>query len=88
MYRSHRQEGGPSQQDQIMQIIQMFAEMNGIDPEMIMQKLQELPPEQQQQAIQEMAQAVQQGMQGGQPGMEQQMAPDEQAMMAEGGAWY
>jgi DNA-binding transcriptional MerR regulator len=86
------QDGGASQQDQIMQIIQMFAEIQGMSVDEIMQQLQQMPPEQQQQAIQQMMQVVQQAMQE-QQGMQQQgapqmMAPEEQAMMAQGGSWY
>jgi len=86
------QEGGASQQDQIMQIIQMFAEMQGMSVDEVMQQLQQMPPEQQQQAIQQMMQVVQQAMQE-QQGVQQQgapqmMAPEEQAMMAQGGSWY
>ena len=92
------QDGGSSEQDQVMQIIQMFAEIQGIDPQEIMQRLQQLSPEQQQQAIQQMAQVVQEAMQQ-QQGMQQQgmpqqgmqqqmMPPEQQAMMAEGGSWY
>lgn len=93
-----KQEGGSAEQDQLMQIIQIFAEMQGVDPEEIMQRLQQLSPEQQQQAIQQMVQVVQQAMQE-QQGMQQQgmpqegmqqqmMPPEQQAMMAQGGSWY
>jgi hypothetical protein len=52
------QEGG--QQDQIMQLIQAYAQMNQIDPNQLMQELQQMPAEQQQQAIQQMAESLQQ----------------------------
>jgi hypothetical protein len=68
------QQGG--EQEQIMQLIQAFAEMNQMDPSQLMQQLQELPAEQQQQAIEQMAQSVQQASQ--QPDMTQ-------AAMAYGG---
>ena len=75
--REYMQEGG--QQDQIMQVIQMYAEMNQIDPEQLMQKLQQMPPEEQQQAIQQMAQVLEQGA-------GQQQQPDmQQAAMKYGG---
>lgn len=54
----YAQQGG--QQDQLMQIIQMYAQMSGINPKQLMQKLQQMSPQEQQQAIQEMSQAVQQ----------------------------
>lgn len=56
-------------QQQMMQIIQMFAQITGNDPQQIMQQLQQMPPEQQMQAIQQMAQTIQ----------EQQQAPEQQA---------
>jgi hypothetical protein len=76
MYGGNRrmQQGG--EQDQIMQIIQAYAQMNQVDPEQILQQLQKMSSEEQQKAFQQMAQAVQQGagqQQGSmqQPGMEQ-----------------
>ena len=54
------QEGGETGQDQIMQIIQMYAQIAQQDPQAIMEQLQQLSPEEQQQAIQQMAQAIQQ----------------------------
>ena len=53
------QQGG--QQDEVMQIIQMFAQMSQMDPAKLMQQLQQMPPEEQQQAIQQMAETLQQG---------------------------
>lgn len=61
---------GGGEEDQIMQLIQMFAQMTGNDPEQIMQQLQQMPPEEQQGAIQQMAQAIQQSQSHG----EQEMA--------------
>lgn len=58
-------------EQQIMQIIQAFAQMQGVDPRQIAQQLQQMPPEQQQQAVQQMAQALQQGA-------SQQQAPPQQ----------
>lgn len=57
--RSTQQSQG--QQQQIMQLIQMYAQMTGNNPKQIMQQLQQLQPQQQQAAIQQMAQAVQKG---------------------------
>ena len=63
-----------SQEEQLMQIIAMFAQMQGIDPQDLMQQLQQLSAEEQQQAIMQMAQAVQ-----------QQGADGQQQMMRGGG---
>lgn len=71
------QQGG--QQDQIMQIIQAYAQMSQMDPRQLMEQLKKMPAEKQQQAIQQMMQALQQGD-------EQQEQPDmTQAAMAYGG---
>ena len=67
--REYMQQGG--EQDQIMQLIQMYAQMNQIDPEQLMQQLQQMPPEEQQQAIQQMAQTLEQGAAQQQPDMTQ-----------------
>jgi hypothetical protein len=53
------QQGG-QQQDQVMQAIQMYAQMTQMDPEQLMQQLQALPPLEQQEAIQKIMQAIQQ----------------------------
>ena len=58
-------------QQQVAQLIQAYAQAQGINPKQIMQQLQQMPPQQQQQALQQMAQAVQGG--GAQP--QQGMAP-------------
>lgn len=49
-----------SQEEQIMQLIAMFAQMQGVDPQQVMAQLQQLSAEEQQQAIQQMVEAVQQ----------------------------
>lgn len=69
------QQGG--EQDQIMQLIQMFAQMNQMDPQELIQQLKQMAPEEQQQAIQQMAQTLQQ------PSASQQQEPytEEVAMM-------
>jgi hypothetical protein len=73
------QEGG--EQEQIMQLIQMYAQMSQIDPEELMQQLQQMPPEEQQQAVQQMMQMVQQAT-----GQQEQQQPDmQQAAMKYGG---
>lgn len=59
------QQGG--QQDQVMQIIQMYAKMQGVDPRQIMQQLKQMQPQDQQKALQQISQVVQQqGQQQGQ----------------------
>ena len=67
--RDYMQEGG--EQDQVMQLIQMYAQMNQIDPAQLMEQLQQMPPEEQQQAIQQMAQTLEQGSAQQQPDMQQ-----------------
>lgn len=52
------QQGG--QQDEIMQAIQMYAQLTQTDPQQLMQQLQALPPLEQQEAIQKIMQAIQQ----------------------------
>jgi hypothetical protein len=71
-----KQEGGEQDaQQQVLQIIQAFAQMQGIDPEEVMQQFQQMPPQKKQQAIQQMVQAVQQGQQ-----QAQQQGPQEEQM--------
>jgi hypothetical protein len=72
---SHQSQNGGGAQQQIMQIIQAFAQMQGVDPKEVMQQLQQMPPQKQQQAIQQMVQAVQQGQQ-----QAQQQGPQEEQM--------
>ena len=55
---SYKQQGG-TQQEQIMQLIQMYAQLAKVDPKQLMQQLQQMPPEQQQAALQQMAEQVQ-----------------------------
>jgi hypothetical protein len=56
------QQGG--QQDEIMQAIQMYAQMTQTDPEQLIAQLQSLPALQQQEAIQKIMQAIQQAQAG------------------------
>jgi hypothetical protein len=62
------QQGG--EQEQIMQLIVMYAKLHNTQPEMIIQKLQQLDENSQQQAIQSMVAELQQGGAG-----QQQSAP-------------
>jgi hypothetical protein len=72
------QQGG--QQDQIMQIIQAYAQMNQIDPKQLLEQFTQMAPEQQKEAIMQMAQSIQQGA------SQQQQQPDmAEAAMAYGG---
>jgi hypothetical protein len=77
--RNYMQEGG--EQDQVMQLIQMYAQMNQIDPEELMQQLQQMSPEEQELAVQEMVQTLDQSLQ-----QQDQQQPDmTQAAMRYGG---
>jgi hypothetical protein len=73
------QQGG-GQDQQIMQLIQAYAQIAQVDPKQIMQQLQQMQPQEQQQALQQMAQTVQQASSGG--GQEQ---AQEQPQMQDGG---
>jgi len=64
----YMQQGG--EQDQIMQLIQAYAEMNQIDPRQLIEQLQKMPAQEQQKAIQQMAETLQQASQQ-QPDMQQ-----------------
>ena len=76
--RQMYQNGGQTdQQQQIMQIIQAYAEVQGQDPREIMAQLQQLQPEEQQAAIQSMIQELQQG--------QLQKGQNEQQQFARGG---
>lgn len=99
------QDGGmqaPQQQmdqEQLMQIIQMFAQVTGNDPEQVMAQFQELDPETQMQAVEQMIQMIQseqaaqapepmpgEGMQQGMPASEaeaQMMGAPGEGEMAE-----
>ena len=77
--------GEDPEQDQIMQILQVYAQMKQIPIEELMQQLQSLPEEQQQQALSSIVQDVQKTMQEQQMGQEQQQPEmgqqDQQGMM-------
>jgi hypothetical protein len=62
------QQGG-QEQDQVMQAIQMYAQMTQTDPKQLIAQLQAMSPEEQQQAIQQIMQAIQQAQQGQSPQM-------------------
>jgi hypothetical protein len=73
----YMQQGG--QEDQIMQIIQAYAQMNQIDPKQLLEQFTQMAPEQQKEAIMQMAQTLQQGS------ASQQQPDITQAAMAYGG---
>lgn len=82
------QMGGNPQQDQTMQIIQIYAQMKQMDPNELIKKIQALPQDQQQEAIQSIAQEVQQAMaqqEQAQAGQEGQEPMPEEGMMSYGG---
>ena len=56
---SKYQQGG-ERQNQIMQAIQMYAQMTNTDPQQLMEQIQALPPLEQEEAIQKIIQAIQQ----------------------------
>jgi len=92
MYKTYFQAGGQMQQEQaqgggeeqMMQIVQQFAQIQGIDPNQIMQELQAMEPAQQEQAVQQMVQVIQQAASGQEQGM-QQASPEQQAPMMQFG---
>jgi len=53
--------GSTNQQNKILQLIQMYAKLNGVDPQQIVQQLQQLKPQEKQAAIKQMIQVIQQG---------------------------
>lgn len=59
-----------SQEEQIQQLIMAYAQMSGQSPEEIMQQLQQISPEEQQAALQEMAMVVEEAQGGVQPQMQ------------------
>ena len=74
-----------SQQEQIQQLIMMFAKMQGQDPEEILKALQEMPEEEAQQALQQMAETVQGASQGANQAPSGMPLGQEQIMASYGG---
>lgn len=72
------QAGGDGQQAQIMQIIQMYAQLKGVDPNQLIQELQALPQEEQQKSFELMIGEVQSAM--AQQQQAAQQPQDQQAM--------
>jgi DNA-binding transcriptional MerR regulator len=66
---------GQGQDEQIQQLIMMYAQIAGVTPEEIIAQLQQAPPEQQQQMMEQMMQAVQQA-QGQQQMMQMGGSPE------------
>lgn len=81
------QQQSGNQQDQIMQIIQMYAQITQADPREILQQLQKMQPEDQQKALQQMVQVVQQAAQQQQGGQGQEEQMQEQPPMRYGGGY-
>jgi hypothetical protein len=73
--------GMAQQQDEVMQLVQMYAELQGMDPNIIIQQLQDLSPQEQQEAVMQMNEEVQMAMQASQQAPQQQQQP----MMKMGG---
>lgn len=82
----HKQEGG--EQDQTMQLIQAYAEKVGIDPEQIMQKLQQMSPEEQQQTIAQIQQELGGVEQEGYSEDQVEGGMEEEEVMAMGGSRF
>jgi hypothetical protein len=57
----HKAQNGGNQQSQIIQVIKMYAKLHNTQPELILQKLQQLDENGQQQALQSMVSEIQQG---------------------------
>lgn len=86
------QVGGENQvegpEDQMMQIVLMFAEITGSNPKELMQQMSQLPPEEHEKVMQGMIQTIQQSQQQaeqGQPEQGQQQPEQEQQQMRNGG---
>ena len=80
------QEQGMEQQ--IMQVIEMYAQMSGVAPEEIMKQLEQMNPEQQEQAIQQMMQEVQGAQQGEAQPTAMPVEQEQAQMMQYGGSMY
>ena len=82
-----RQQGGPADQEQLVQIIEMYSQMVGQSPEDVISQLQGMEVQQQQEALQQMVQAIQEqqmaGSEQSMQNMQQQMMPEEQMMAAQ-----
>ena len=57
-YKKEAKQTGGSSNDEVMQIISTFAQMNNMNPEDIVKQLQSLPQKEQQQAIEQMYESV------------------------------
>lgn len=77
-----RQQGG-EQQDQAMQIIQAYAQASGQDPQALAEQISQMLPEEQQQALQQMAQELQSGEEQGE--QEQSGQEEQEEMTAQQG---
>ena len=82
---AHQQQVDSQQQQQLMQLISAYAQIEHVDPKIIMQKLHQLQPQQQQEAIQQMVQSVQQAQQSQPQEQDPQQEGQMQPMAAYGG---
>jgi hypothetical protein len=73
-------EEGAAQQEQIMQIIQMYAQLTEMEPEAVLEELQGMEEEEQQQALQSMVEQIQsaQGQQQGDTEEEGEVEEDDE----------
>jgi hypothetical protein len=89
MAQMGRQQQANSQQQQMLQVIQMYAQIKGVDPNQLVQELQSLPQEEQQKSLELMVGEVQQAMaqqqQQATMAQSQGAAPQEEAPMAKDG---
>lgn len=79
----YAQQGATAQggDDQVMQLIQAYAEAAKVNPQDLIAQLKQMSPEDQQQAIQNMAQELQNGAEG----QEQNQSPQEEQAEMQGG---
>lgn len=81
------QQGG-EQQDQASQIILAYAEASGQDPQALMEQIGQMQPEEQQQALQQMAQELQSGQEQGESTEEEQQEMQQQGGLMEMASKY
>jgi hypothetical protein len=77
-YQEGGEEEGAAQQEQIMQIIQMYAQLTEMEPEAVLEELQGMEEEEQQQALQSMVEQIQSAQ-----GQQQEDASEEQGEVSE-----
>lgn len=70
---SRKYQQGGERENQIMQAIQMYAQMTQTDPQQLMEQIQAMPPLEQEETIQQIIQAIQQAQQPQEAQMQMQM---------------